>query len=191
MPEIIPSIDMLYRRVRAIRRRRKIRHQGTLQEEIVRLENGIDVRIRDAGRPVDVYCLWNVRRNCLFHEVCVTDICDSITGVADRGYKLDHVYEPDAIITRPSGLVVYLEFDSGKQSGKQLEQKFKDYASFPKERRILFVTLGGMERLKSAARHMLPVADRILLATYADVTAQDDRPVFYGQSLRTPVHLPG
>jgi hypothetical protein len=204
---IFPSYAMLTRRVRRLRKRGLIRHQGTVQRERV-------------GRPVDYYCYWTVRRDAILHELDFTDVCDAIDGEWKRGRPLiadvqaeakkvaaeekarqqearaigetialrpEKVIWPDGILVR-DGVKYYVEFESGEQRGVQIQEKMEAYAAFNVH--LLYVTKLGEARLRNVVR-LVPMAleSRIWLSTYDLVTESQSDAVWYGVSLKRAVAL--
>lgn len=196
--EIFPSAAMLYRRLRRLRRRGLIKHQGTIQ-------------IKDAGRPTDYYCSWPVPRGKELHELELTDVCDMIGGEWKRGRPLSSEANaekkfrdeaareldpnakatktiwPDAILVR-GGVKYWVEWDMGDQSGRQIEEKFDAYAGF--RHRLLFITRGGMERLRHVAELARPIAAFTLFSTYDLIMDSEAEEIWYGVSLKKAVALP-
>ena len=197
--DIIPRKDSLCRRLNRLRRKGRIRHQGTIQ-------------LNDVGRPTDWYCSWNVPRGTELHELELTDVCDKIEGEWRRGRLLtaDVTAErrrreeqakaagadpksvkliwPDAILLR-SGTKYYVEYDSGEQRETQLTEKFLAYEKC--EHALLFITRETRDHLANVATYVPKgLVPRILLTTYDLVMGSEGSEIWYGTSLKSTVALP-
>lgn len=110
------------------------------------------VQIKDCGRPADVFCTNWVKRDCLMHEVLLTDwLLKNGFDDAKRGYDTDRELRPDAEIV-VQGQKVLVEMDTGSEGYQQLSARFRLHASHndlvlwicQSERRLV----GMMERAK-------------------------------------------
>jgi hypothetical protein len=78
------------------------------------------------GRPQDVFCN-GFYPNKIEHEVVLTRILLKYPGIrVERGPDVDPSIRSDATQWYPNGEIWHWELDSGKQSFRQVEQRWKD-----------------------------------------------------------------
>lgn len=95
------------------------------------------------GRPLDVYCGWQPKRDNLRHEVKGTDFC-MLYPEAEfvRGYDVCSLL-PDIEMTIGENSY-YVEIDCGTLNRRKVEKRWKKYALC--DRTILVVCVGNKEK---------------------------------------------
>lgn len=109
-----PQVAKARKRLRRLAMRRKILCVGSVQRKL--------------GRPELVYSKTRIKSDDLLHEVELSELCLRLNvDQIERGSEIQRsYYRPDAQLTL-SGKVLYLEYDRGTMSAKQLEQRFQKY----------------------------------------------------------------
>ena len=157
--DLIPDRSTRYEKIKRIRQQGKLRFTGYIQEK--------------SGRPQDVLCNGYFPSK-LHHEVELTRLLLFYDVHIERGPDVDAALRPDATLWFPNGEKWHFEYDTGKQTLRQVEQRWKVYLDCPD----LVAVITRRKNLDGLLSRAGPYGNCMHLAHYADLLADP-----YGEHL--------